>query len=208
MKTTIKLLSTGLLISQIFFSACKGPAGDPGPAGADGKQGLAGIQGVAGATGVPGATGTANVIYGNWINMNVAGYWYNLSGVDGNNPAYSYQTNHGWGANFAAPITQEILDKGTILVYGKYEPGNVDKKVYLLPSTTLNNYKMESFASINRIYLALISPETEVLSTTYDTAFSLNQFRYVIIPGSVNGRKPAIDYSDYNAVKTFYNLKD
>ncbi len=217
MKRNTKFLLTGLLISQILFTACKGPAGDPGPAGKDGtngQNGAAGAQGVAGnagangAQGATGATGTANVIYGNWVDMNVASYWYKLNGIDKNNPAYTYQANIGWGANFAAPITQEILDKGTILIYGKYEASNADKKVYLLPSTTLNNYKMESFAGINRIYLQIIYPTTVTLSTTYSPTFSINQFRYVIIPGSINGRKPAIDYSDYEAVKKYYNLKD
>lgn len=35
------------------------------------------------------------------------------------------------------------------------------------------------------------------------------QFRYVIIPGGVPaGRAAAVDYSDYEAVKRYYNLPD
>jgi hypothetical protein len=211
MKNYLKILTAGLLISQILLNSCKGPAGDPGPAGkdgnpgTDGKAGAAGGQGVAGAAG---ATGTANVIYGNWVNQNNTEYWYKLSGsLPKSNFAYSSNENYGWGSNFAAPITQDILDKGLIYVYAKYEKMYEDKKVYLLPTTILTLNRMEAYTGLNRIYLANIFPTSNV-GSVYQPAFYPSQFRYVIIPGSINGRKPAIDFSDYNAVKAYYNLKD
>lgn len=114
------------------------------------------------------------------------------------------------GSNFAAPITQDILDKALILVYGKYQNTSIDKNVYLLPSSVLTLYSVEAFAGLNRIYIQTIYPSTNVVGSgsIYSPTSFINQFRYIIVPGAVNGRQASIDYTDYEAVKKFYNLKD
>jgi hypothetical protein len=210
MKTKHRIFGMLLMaMAIIFMDACKGEKGDVGPAG---TAGVAGPTGANGAVGVAGPTGTANVIYGSWIDMNVAGYWYKLGSANtggGNTNNNSY----GWGADFAAPITQDILDKGVVLVYGKYYSGSSDKKVYLLPGTAYFGQYVTTELNIvlNRVYIQQVwsYKDVSLVPTSYSPSNYLSQFRYIIIPGSVaGGRKAAVDYSDYEAVKAYYGLKD
>ena len=92
----------------------------------------------------------------------------------------------------AAAITQDILDKGDVRVYTK--AGN---SVVSLP------YANAGATIHGRYYVGKIE-----FIASY--SFSSLPIRYVIIPGgtSMSGRKAAIDYTDYEAVKRAYNLPD
>lgn len=177
MKTTSKFLGKTLFLSLILLSACK--EGPPGPAGEKGSQGE------------KGDTGSANVVYGGWVNMDVASFWYTVS------------TNI-WEASFAANLSQEQLDKGVLLVYGK--DNTAGGTVKLLPYNPSSALTVQSAYRLNRVVVQ------QIYYTTRPAAYTnqgFQQFRYVLVPGGVPGsRKAALDYTDYEAVKKTYNIPD
>jgi Collagen triple helix repeat (20 copies) len=170
MKTNTNFLKAAILIATIIISnACKGPAGDPGPAGKDGANGQngangaagsMGAQGVSGANGTPGvtgATGTANVIYGTWQDMSNPDFWYKLGapetgGSNNGGGSGNVFAKLGFGCDFYAPITQDILDKGQVLVYGKFRPDRNDNRVYFLPFTLNGYFYMGVNILLNKIF--------------------------------------------------------
>lgn len=142
------------------------------------EKGDVGPAGPAGPTGASGATGTANVIYSPWTSVSFTG-----SGT-------TYI-----GSLTAVKLTQDILDKGAIYVYWS-ESGRVITIPY---SQTIGS---TAYTVFPRYYVGRID-----MVSSY--ALSAQQIRYVIIPGGVaGGRKAAVDYSDYEAVKAYYGLKD
>ena len=164
----------------ILLDACKGEKGDIGPAGptgTNGANGATGTTGAIGATGATGATGTANVSYSDWINITFVG------------------SSNNYIVNIPAPkLTQEILDKGDVHVYWK-----IGSSIYYLPysqtlgSTTYTIFQIFTVGNIK-------------LTSSYAVS-SATAIRYVIIPGGIaGGRKAAVDYADYDAVKKYYNL--
>ncbi len=182
----LRFLSAALLSASMvcLLTACPSATGEVGPIGPKGEKGDKGD------TGAQGPAGTANVIYGGWINMDVAGFWYNV----GSNIRE---------ANFAAPIDQNILDKGTVYVYAK---GTAAGNVYLLPYNPSQNLAMQYFFKLNRVHIQQIFYSAGRPAAYSNQGFT--EFRYVVIPGGVNGRKAAIDYSNYEEVKKAYNLPD
>lgn len=143
-----------------------------------GPAGPTGATGAPGATGATGATGTANVIYSNWITTSFSG------------------TPGLYLGNITAPkITQDVLDKADIRVYWS-ESGRVVSLPYaqVIGGTTYTIHQ--------RFYVGKIELVASYLLAN-------QQFRYVIIPGGVaGGRKAAIDYSNYEEVKKYYNIPD
>jgi hypothetical protein len=201
-----------MAMAIIFMDACKGEKGDVGPSG---TAGVAGPTGANGATGVAGPTGTANVVYGTWQDMNNTNFWYKLgtanTGGD-NNGGGTYNTfqGRGWGCDINAPITQDILDKGQVFVYAKWQNGYSDKRVFQLPIAFWGNWAQQTNILLNKIYIQTIyDANAQTVPSTYNPTGFLNQFRYIIIPGGVaGGRKANVDYSDYEAVKKAYNIPD
>jgi hypothetical protein len=211
MKTITRIFAMLAVMSAvIFMEACKGEKGDVGPIGTTGANGVAGPTGANGAVGAVGATGTANVIYGTWQDMNNSNFWYKLGASNttggannggGNTNVFS---GYGWGCDINAPITQDILDKGQVFVYGKFASSIGDNRVYLLPNTFWGNWYTQV-----KIYLQTIYDQAKTVPTTYNPSGFLCIFRYIVIPGGVaGGRKANVDYNDYEAVKKVYNIKD
>lgn len=98
----------------------------------------------------------------------------------------------------APEITQNVLDRGIVLVYKSDSRTTPVTVIQLLPqSQQLGATSPIDYA----VYLGKIA-----LFTT--STFSY-KFRYVVITGGMPGaRKAAIDYSDYEAVKKAYNIAD
>ncbi|ASU33112.1 hypothetical protein [Mucilaginibacter xinganensis] len=96
-----------------------GPQGNTGPAGATGAAGSQGSTGSAGATGAQGAT---NAYYSDWITPATS-----TSDFDPNYLISWYQ----WDVP-APAITQDVIDKGLVLVYGT----NFEKFVAKIGLTT------------------------------------------------------------------------
>jgi hypothetical protein len=151
--------------------------------GEKGDIGPAGPAGPAGPTGATGATGAA--------------------GATGTaNVIYSAWTNvtfAGSGSNYtgtisAPKLTQDIYDKGAIHVYMK----DVSRIITLPYSQVIGgtSYTIHTRYSVGSIDM--------IASYGLGTL----PIRYVLIPGGVTARQAAVDYSDYEAVKKFYNLPD
>ena len=174
----------------LLFTNCKGPEGGVGPAG---PAGVAGPAGPAGATGPAGQTGNANVIQISYA-------------------AKTWTATKGSGQQFILPsnVTTAIMNSSAILVYmTNATPNNATSYGwYAIPGIVPANgvehelYYETTFggntAGIN-IYRKVASTVSLSAST-----------RIVIIPANDirGGRKAAVDFSDYNAVKAYYNLED
>ncbi|WP_460765836.1 collagen-like triple helix repeat-containing protein [Niabella terrae] len=151
--------------------------------GKDGIDGVDGEDGAPGATGPRGATGTANVQYSDWFNPTT----YTNTSVFGI-VHFRYEK--------AAPaITQAILDKGVVLVYGKIEGYNPliwpKDQVGLLPISLLIRQGSTPYTDVIT-YLLTPGKLTIDFSSSinaYGTISSAHHFRYVIIPGGVAAKR-------------------
>lgn len=173
---SFSLLLTG---SLLIFQSCQPASGEVGPKGDTGPQGPAGVQGPAGPQGPAGQNGNANVIqitYGARTWANTVGTLITLN-LTGVNASV---------ANNSAYFTYIQIDgfwyaiPGEISSYGEF-------RTYLNPQAT-----------------------SQVLIKRVTTGIALNAtaVRVILIPASDlrNGRKAAIDYSNYEQVKKAYNL--
>jgi hypothetical protein len=130
-----------------------------------------------GAVGLQGETGTANVIYSDW--------------------ATTPFTNSGsfWKSNINAPkITQEIIDKGNVLVYVK-----LGTQVLPLSYAKGSSYALFGYS------LSHIDIET-------NSDYSIFPFRYIIIPGgvSVSAKTSQLNYKvmSYSEVCKQLNISE
>jgi hypothetical protein len=186
MKTITRIFAMLAVMSAlIFMDACKGPAGDVGPAGVAGPAGATGATGATGtvgATGAVGATGNANVIQ----------------------VSYTSRTHTGSDLQYSLPtnITKAIFDNSAYFVYVSNTAGNT----YALPgwfTGGANSYRTYTANSTTTQSISI----GRVAGTGSDV---FNTTRIVVVPANDlrTGRKAAVDYTDYNAVKAYYNLPD
>lgn len=176
-----------LLLAMTGMSACEGPEGPIGPAGSSGSQGPVGAQGP------QGATGTANVIYSAWTK---AGTWtkINVFGVD------RFYTEFQ-----ADRLSQEILDRGVVLVYAKLETDN--NQVRQLPVVVYAQFTEDIIDfSLNLSKVRVWS--TPVRGPALPVTPSPNHtFRYVLIPGGQAGRM-SYETLTYTEAKELFGLAD
>jgi len=204
----VNYLLAVLTVIALFTTSCGkdgsvGPAGATGatgPTGPTGATGAAGNNGTAGATGATGATGSANVIYSDWYTPAT----YTKTTVFG--------TIHFYADKAASGITQAILDKGTVLVYGKLNGYNPviwpTDQVSVLPieitymsGTTPNTDSWSSLCTVGNVRVDLTSS-----LNAYGSISNAHQFRYVIIPGSVHTL--GVNFKDYKQVQQAFHIKD
>ncbi|NIG55447.1 hypothetical protein [Chitinophaga sp. Cy-1792] len=201
----LPLLLTALSIF-LLFSCKKGDPGPAGPAGTNGTNGTNGATGPTGATGATGptgatgATGSANVIYSAWVSTNPWNASTTSNGSGKNTFYFDWSTTQ---------VTQDILDKGVVLVYAKlYSDPDGIGSIKQLPTSYYNGgstnqvYNFSTALSFNKIrvicdVVPLGSPSTS------------NQVRYIIIPGAVAGARTAsYDYTkmSYEDVCKLFNI--
>lgn len=137
-----------------------------------------------GDTGPAGPPGTANVIYSEWFTPNV----------------YTKDTVYGvWGFKYnksAPAITQQLLDSGTVLTFGKllgYIPSIWPRNVVQQLPITLTYM---SGGVTNDTWTARLSPGNLQIRfvndrNIYATIANQHQFRYIIIPGGTKGARVA-----------------
>lgn len=121
-----------------------------------------------GAIGPQGEKGTANVIYSNWASAPVATATI-IDGTSGNTTSIT-----------APLLSQEILDKGTVLVYGKFS-----SSIFPLPYVSFAGgiaNTLTFFPELNNIKLFRFKHDG---SGGVGIPTSL-QFRYILIPGGVS----------------------
>jgi hypothetical protein len=167
-----KTLAVTVTLMMLITSCQKGNTGPAGPAGATGSTG---------ATGAVGPTGTANVIYSAWF---TASPWIKDTVFD------VYGFNY---TKTAADITQNMLDSGTVITFGKLLGYNTliwpINQVSQLPIVL--NYKFSSggitytdtwsaLTSAGKLKIRFVNDQNY-----YGSIATAHQFRYVIIPGGV-----------------------
>ncbi len=196
----VKFFYCLLIVFSLCFTACSnGEDGIDGIDGIDGVDGIDGIDGVDGVDGMDGAqgpqgpAGSANVIYSNWLSFQQA---QRDTLVDGSN----LKVNH-----IPAPtLTQNHIDRGAILVYWRYL-----NTVIQLPYTSdagsgSGPDKTSTISFIPKPGKLYITRYTH--DNTASVGFGTINFRYIIIPGGMQGSLENIDLNDFEAVKAALNL--
>lgn len=204
MKTTIKFLASGLMILALTITSCSQDSvtGDIGPIGPKGDQGIQGEKGEPGTNGEDGEDGNAIVLASDWFPLT-----FEKTLVSG--------LAH-FNSDKAVPeITAEIVEGGTVLVYGRLN-GYTDRvwprdKVAQFPITLM--YNSLGNTQIN-IYKALISEGNIQFNITenydiHDGQGPANRFRYVIVPSNMtSGKSPRPDFKkmSYDEVIDYLGL--
>ncbi len=211
-KTHLKLATKIILAVTLItgFGSCspedgeigpQGPQGEQGSAGPAGPQGPQGPAGQDGADGQDGEDGNAEVYYSDWIPANFTG---------------SSTTSKFMTIDFPAsvPSASSVSNTHIILIYFT---GYGDGNVYLLP---VLNFRGAPFtagfgsgsAASGDINITARSTSSSALSEFAISPDRGNRFRYVIIPPTVNVKskegKNKLDYSDYEAVKRYFDITD
>jgi hypothetical protein len=202
MKKTNYLL---LLFVAIWLCAAScgkdGATGPQGPIGATGPTGTTGAAGSTGPTGATGATGTANVIYSDWITPSS----YALTTTFG--------VNHLDANITASTITQNILDNGAVLVYGKLDGYSTDiwpaAQVGQLPISVTYIQGASTYTDTWSANITVGNIQIDFVNNinAYSTISTLHQFRYIIIPGGVK-TLGSINPKNYNEVAQALHLRN
>ncbi|MBD1263097.1 collagen-like protein [Maribacter polysiphoniae] len=116
MKYSIKLFGLVLIALSLIFTSCDGEDGEDGAMGPAGIDGVDGINGVDGTNGEDGEDGNANIIASEWLRLS-----FEKTLANG--------LPHFNGTKSAPEITSEIVEEGTVIVYGKLN-GYVEKNVW------------------------------------------------------------------------------
>ncbi|GGA89013.1 hypothetical protein [Puia dinghuensis] len=160
-----------VFLLPFFIISCQ--KGNTGPAGAAGPAGPAGPQGP------QGPAGTANVIYSQWFTPG----------------SYTKDTIFGeYGFSYTkatTDITQQVLDSGVVLTFGKLDGYNVaiwpSAQVAQLPITvtyrigsTIYNDTWSALATVGNLKIRFVDDQNY-----YSSISNKHQFRYVIIPGGM-----------------------
>lgn len=157
-----------MLVVAIY--ACEGPAGEEGPQGS---------QGPAGDQGPTGEDGNANVIASDWITPTAYILTEDVFGID--------YIEH----DLSAPeITQEIINSGVVLVYGKLNgysaPLWPTDQISLMPIVITY---IQNGATQTDTWTAILSPANVKIrfvnsTNLYTTLVKNHSFRYIVIPSS------------------------
>lgn len=182
MKTISNLLIVSL--SVILFTSCtkEGPAGPAGPTGAQG------VQGATGPIGPQGITGNANVTQ------------------------YTYDNTFDFGANLdfnlQVSTTLDTMNRSLWFVYLKYA-GGFDY-YYPMPGLGYNgsSYYRNTFyynASLNKVIhnITRVNGSGEVYSGIKIIRIYANS---ALVGGRSGASSPVIDYTNYEEVRSYYNL--
>lgn len=100
-------------------------------------------------------------------------------------------------------ITQDLVDRGVVLVYARLNSGAYNQ----LPTTF---YQSSSYST--SIEVASIAGSVTLFWTDSDLSQpsypAINDFKIVLIPSTAKLAKPDLDYSNYEEVKASFGLKD
>ncbi len=168
-----------ILLLTIFSTSCSSD---------DGKDG---VDGQVGATG---ATGTANVIYSAWITAPTAA----AETIDGTS---------GISTTINAPeLSDDILSKGTILVYVSFGIGT-----YTLPYTSTAGGFVNTITAISTLKKIKLFRFRHDAGGTVGLPTTLS-WRYILIPGGVaaaTSKEAKLDYSkmSYEEVCAHFNIQ-
>lgn len=180
----MKILKTILTLFSIvvFTASCSSDDGADGTNGVDGQQGA------------PGVPGTANVIYSAWINAPAAA----AETVDGTS---------GMSTTINAPeLSDEILSKGTVLVYVSFGIGT-----FTLPYTSTAGGFTNTITAVSSLKKIKLFRFRHDQGGTVNIPTSLS-WRYILIPGGVaaatsKAAKPDYAKMSYEEVCAHFNIQ-
>lgn len=148
--------------------------------------------------GAKGDTGTANVMYSPWLDVTFE------PDTDANGDTVIW-----YGTIDAPKITKAILDSGSVKVYFNVNTA-AEPAVFPLPISDFY-----SFAFITQLGVYFQVGKIEMYCDLDASSFTTTtgnqkawQYRYIIIPGGVPTGRSAINWNNYEAVKTYYNIPD
>jgi len=188
MKTSLFIKTTIIILLASLFIGCSAEDGEQGPTGPQGEQGPQGAQGEQGPTGPqgePGEDGNANVIASEWIPEQFS------------NDVVSYTQFNIEDESF----TSDILNSGTVLVYGR------DGVSVVAIPVVFNNqtYYFTLPETLGEIIFIARSVDNSLTSFGVFT-----DFRYVIIPDSStttkSGQLPNFNKMSYYEVMDHFGL--
>ncbi|WP_052483532.1 hypothetical protein [Flavobacterium sp. MEB061] len=171
-----------LLLLALFTISCSSD---------DGTDGINGVDGQPGATG---ATGTANVIYSAWLTAPTAV----AETVDGTS---------GMSTTLNVPqLTDDILSKGTVLVYVSFGSGT-----FSLPYTSTAGGFVNTITAVSTLKKIKLFRFRHDQGGTVNIPTSLT-WRYILIPGGVaaaTSKMAKVDYSkmSYEEVCAHFNIQ-
>jgi len=181
------LIRWTLLLLTLVFISCQKEESEPGPqgpAGPIGPQGLQGLQGATGPQGPIGMSGNANVMQYNYGSQNFALGYKILQVV----------------------TTLDTMERCAWFVYLYYQPL---ARWYQIPGFAYNaatNYRLSMGHVSGKVHIYI---DREGPGETYTKAKVIRVYANNIITGGrVSNQLPDIDFSDYEAVKKYYNLID
>jgi hypothetical protein len=157
-------------------------------------DGTDGVNGVDGQAGPAGATGTANVIYSAWLTAPTA-------------VAETIDGTSGMSTSINAPqLSEDILAKGTVLVYVSFGSGT-----YTLP------YTSTAGGFVNTITAISTAKKIKLFRFRHDAGGTVNlptslSWRYILIPGGVAAAtsktaKPDYAKMSYQEVCAHFNIQ-
>lgn len=184
-----------ILVAGVMFVACEGDVGPEGPKGATGDAGAAGAAGAKGDKGATGDTGDAGA------NGNTEVLILN----DGGRTIAA-----GIGRSMAAVIGYDVISRAkaeasAIYVYLKL-PRDPEEWAAMPGSVFFPGGSHQTFAMATRFNDDNLRIEVIRAEGAGELAYSA--VKYLFVPKAVAGRQAAVDYSDYEAVKKYYNLAD
>lgn len=190
MKNSLNFLAIMMLSMGMFFSSCTKEV--VGPQGPQGEQGVAGQDGQDGSDGQNGQDGNANVTAYSFTAQ--PGDWFSF-GTSGD-------VGYGWAVNYSlSAITQDIVDKGTVLVYW-----NTGSTIVALPYSFPENGYTESY--LYGYYTGGLQIDRYDSDQFTTAPTSARTFKIVVIAGSARLANPDLDLNNYAEVMAFYGLKD
>ncbi|QGK75928.1 hypothetical protein [Flavobacterium sp. SLB02] len=157
-------------------------------------DGTDGVNGTDGQAGEKGATGTANVIYSAWLTAPTA-------------VAETIDGTSGMSTSINAPqLSEDILAKGTVLVYVSFGSGT-----YTLP------YTSTAGGFVNTITAISTAKKIKLFRFRHDAGGTVNlptslSWRYILIPGGVAAAtsktaKPDYAKMSYQEVCAHFNIQ-
>lgn len=202
-KSVFSLLCIACLLMACSKDGNDGPIGPQGAQGQQGEPGPSGADGIDGQDGQDGATGTANVIFSGWI----------TSTFDNNIVSTAA------GIDIEAELlTQEIIDDGVVMVYGRNEGLITGDDVFPLPQIISDDQHAFRLEEAGTIRITILSLEGSPVGSPF-----FESYRYILIPGgqSTDGNTgpgglggksnlPTIDYTkmSYEKITAYFKIPE
>lgn len=195
MKVRIFISGLALVAAGTIFTACDGEVGPQGPKGDTGAVGAVGAPGAKGDKGDAGTSGANGLNNGNIIVRSLEG---------GSISAGTNGAGYSW--SFGSDLSADIVESSAAYMYLQMPSG----AWYAMPGSILNAENIyQTFAlrvtiEENRTLSRFRLTRTEGAGTLTFTAA-----RIVLVPKAAGARLASlVDYTNYEAVKQYYNLTD